>query len=60
MIIESVLNELRFPTVSAPMSSMVKRSAIGGGVGVALSAAEPSGVGVPKPEKTSVAATFAR
>ena len=60
MIIESVLNELRFPMVSAPMSSMVKRSASGGGVGVALSAAEPPGVGVPKPEKTSVAATLAR
>jgi hypothetical protein len=60
MIIESVLKELRLPTVSAPISSMVKRSASGGGVGVALPVAELSGVGVPNPEKTSVAATLAR
>jgi hypothetical protein len=60
MIIESVLNEVRFPIVSAPMRSIVKRSPSGGGVGVALSAADPLGVGVPKPEKTSVAATWAR
>ena len=62
MIMESVLNEVRFPMVSAPTNSMVKRSPSGGGVGVgvALSAADPLGVGVPKPEKTSVAATWAR
>ena len=58
IIIESVLNEVREPMASAPTRSIVKRSPIGGGVGV-LSLDAP-GDGDSKPEKMSSTVLLAR
>ena len=58
MIIESVLNDVREPMASAPTRSIVKRSPIGGGVGVGPVVSPGSADS--NPEKMSSTVLFAR